>query len=159
MKIKNHKKAIVILIAALITISFSACKQSVKHMETLSENDLIELNELRDNLVSAIINGDPIAYANQCTNDIRLLHPGIPMVSGRADLIEHVKPTPGIKIKSLVLTPVEIYGIGDLAYEVGTQALSIEPAPEGFGSSRKYLHVMRKTEKGWRFAALMSSDN
>jgi ketosteroid isomerase-like protein len=81
------------------------------------------------------------------------------MVSGREDLIEHVKPIPGIQIEKLVLTPVEIYGIGDLAYEVGTQSLSIEPALEGFGSSRKYLHVMRKTEKGWRFSALMSSDN
>lgn len=159
MKIKNHKTALLSFIAVLIIISFFGCKDPVKHAETLSEKDKTELNQLRNNLISAILNGDPNAYANQCTDDIRLLHPGTPMVSGREDLIEHVQPVPGRKVINLVLTPVEIYGIGDLAYEVGIQTLSIEPAREGFGSSRKYLHVMRKTEKGWRFAALMSSDN
>ena len=157
MKINSYKKGILIIV--LVTIVFYGCKQPLKESEAITEKDIVELTELRLNLVSAIIDGDPIAYADQCTDDIRLLHAGSPMVSGREDLIEHVKPIPGIQIEKLVLTPVEIYGIGDLAYEVGTQSLSIEPALEGFGSSRKYLHVMRKTEKGWRFSALMSSDN
>ena len=159
MKSRNHKKAIHILIAILVIIAFIGCKKSTKETNTLSEKDKIELNELRDNLISAILKGDPLAYADQCADDIRLLHPGTPLVSGREDLIKHVAPIPGIQIKKLVLTPVEIYGIGDLAYEVGTQSVLIEPALEGFGTSRKYLHVMRKTEKGWRFVALMSSDN
>ena len=132
MKSKNYKRAIHILIAILMIIAFIGCKESTEETNILSEKDKIELDELRDNLISAILMGDPLAYADQCTDDIRLLHPGAPLVSGREDLIKHVAPIPGIQIKKLVLTPVEIYGSGDLAYEVGTQSVSIEPISPTF---------------------------
>lgn len=88
-----------------------------------------------------------------------VLHPGSPIVTGREDLFQHVQPNPGVKIKKLVSTPVRIYGSGDLAYEVGTQVLEMEPAREGFGPSRKYIHVYLKTENGWKIVAGMSGDN
>ncbi len=65
-----------------------------------------------------------------------------------------------VTVTGLTLTPVVVYGEGGLAYEVGTQELSIEPAMPGFSASRKYVHVMRRDAGGqWRFAALMSNDN
>ena len=65
-----------------------------------------------------------------------------------------------VSVSSLVLTPVVIYGTGDLAYEVGTQALTIEPTVPQFAGSRKYVHVFRQGSDGrWRFAALMSNND
>ena len=76
------------------------------------------------------------------------------MISHNAPFFE------SFNVKRLDLTPVEIYGTNDLAYEVGTQSLEIEPAVAGFSSARKYIHIMRRGEDGqWRFVALMSSDS
>ena len=105
--------------------------------------------------------GDAIAYADLCDDDILILHPNAPIITGREELIGHnAQIFEIVDVTSLELAPVEIYGTGDLAYEVGTQSLSIEPALEGFNSSRKYLHVMRRRTDGtWRFVAAMSSDS
>ena len=88
-----------------------SCDRSNNRTETLSQEDIDAINELRNNVVLAIKAGDAESY-------------------------------------------------GDLAYEAGTQSLQIDPPIEGFNSSRKYIHVMRKSDDGkWRFVALMSSDN
>ena len=70
MKINSYKKGILIIV--LVTIVFYGCKQPLKESEAITEKDIVELTELRLNLVSAIIDGDPIAYADQCTDDITL---------------------------------------------------------------------------------------
>lgn len=127
----------------------------------LTPEDLIAIDTLRDALISAIVTGDAAAYANLCTEDVQLLHPGSQIIAGRAELEAHNSAMfEAVSVISLDLTPVVIYGTGDLAYEVGNQVLAIEPAVPGFSSSRKYVHVFRRgNDSEWRFAALMSSNN
>jgi ketosteroid isomerase-like protein len=103
----------------------------------------------------------PAAYAALCTEDVRLLHSGVPLITGRAELEAHnAAMFEAVTVTSLELSPVDLYGVGDLAYEVGTQKLSIEPTVPGFSSSRKYVHVLRRGADGqWRFTALISNDS
>jgi uncharacterized protein (TIGR02246 family) len=117
--------------------------------------------DLRTALVQAIEGGDAARYAFLCTEDVRLLHPGAPLVTGLAELQAHNAAVFGaVKVIKLALSPVVVYGEGDLAYEVGTQELAIEPSMPGFRSARKYVHVLRRgTDGRWRFAALMSNDS
>ena len=161
MNFNNNVRCFLVFLSLIIGMSFVSCTKSVDHARTLSTEDKEAIEQLRNNIISAILTENVNAYADLCTDDVRLLHPGSPIITGREELINHIAPMfEAIKVTSLILTPVEIYGIGDLAYEVGTQSAAIEPSLEGFGSSRKYLHVMRRSENGkWRFVALMSSDS
>ncbi len=127
----------------------------------MSEEDLAAIAALRRAVVAAIEAGDAAAYASLCTEDVHLLHSDTPLITGREELEAHnAAMFEVVSVTSLELTPVEIYGTGDLAYEVGTQELGISPAIPGFSSSRKYVHVMRRGSDGhWRFAALISNDS
>jgi len=145
----------------LLSITLVSCDKSIKRTETLSQEDQDAIIELRNNVVLAIKAGDAESYGDLCEIDVLLLHPNAAIINGREELVKHnAAMFEAVRVTSLVLTPVEVYGIGDLAYEVGTQSVQIDPPLEGFKSSRKYLHVMRKSDDGkWRFVALMSSDN
>lgn len=127
----------------------------------LSADDLAAIAALRQAVVDAIEAGDAAAYAALCTEDVRLLHSDTPLVTGRDELQAHNAAIfEVVSVTRLELTPVHIYGVGDLAYEVGTQELAIEPEPPGFSSNRKYVHVLRRGPTGqWRFAALISNDS
>ena len=127
----------------------------------LTLDDLTAIDELRDAVTSAIVAGDAAAYASLCTEDVRLLHAGSQIITGRAELEAHNSAMfEAVSVTSLELTPVEIYGTGDLAYEIGEQKLTIEPTVPEFAGSRKYVHVFRRGNDGeWRFSALMSNNN
>ena len=147
-----------ILISLLAIIIIGGCGDRALE---LAPEDLTAIDNLREAITSAIIAGDAAAYADLCTEDVRLLHAGSPIITGRAELEAHNAAIfEAVTVTSLVLTPVEVYGTGDLAYEVGTQELTIEPAVPEFAGSRKYVHVFRRESDGiWRFSALMSNNN
>ena len=147
-----------IFVALFASIVASGCTDRVVE---LSPADYGAIDDLRDSVTNAIVAGDAAAYAELCTEDVRLLHAGSPIISGRAELETHnAAMFEAVAVTSLVLTPVEIYGTGDVAYEVGTQELTIEPTVPEFAGSRKYVHVFRRGGDGeWRFAALMSNNN
>ena len=147
-----------ILVALLATFSVGGCTDGAVE---LAPDDLRAIEELRESVTNAIVAGDAASYANLCTEDVRLLHAGSPIITGRAELQAHnAAMFEAVAVTSLVLTPVEIYGTGDLAYEVGTQELTIDPTVPEFAGSRKYVHVFRRGSDGeWRFAALMSNNN
>ena len=147
-----------ILVGLLTTFMIGGCADGALG---LTPEDLAAIDELRDAVTSAIIAGDAAGYANLCTDDVRLLHAGSPIISGRAELEAHnAAMFEAVTVTSLMLTPVEIYGTGDLAYEVGTQKLAIEPTVPEFAGSRKYVHLFRRGSDGkWRFSALMSNNN
>ena len=147
-----------ILVGLLTTFMIGGCADGALG---LTPEDLAAIDELRDAVTSAIIAGDAVGYANLCTDDVRLLHAGSPIISGRAELEAHNAAVfEAVTVTSLMLTPVEIYGTGDLAYEVGTQKLASEPTVPEFAGSRKYVHLFRRGSDGkWRFSALMSNNN
>lgn len=144
----------------LSSILLVACADG-ERPRTLSPEDQEAIASLRSAVIDAIVAGDAAAYAALCTEDVQLLHSGVPLITGRAELEAHnAAMFEAVTVTALELSPVEVYGVGDLAYEVGTQQLSIEPAMPGFSSSRKYVHVLRRGANGqWRFAVLISNDS
>ena len=127
----------------------------------LTQEDLAAIESLRTAVTDSIVAGDVAAYAGLCTEDVQLLHEGSPIITGRAELEAHnVAMFDAVSVTSLKLIPVVVYGTGDLAYEVGTQELTIEPTMPGFAGSRKYVHVFRRGNNGqWLFSALISNNN
>ena len=146
------------LVACLV---LTGCGVEPDREGALSSADLEALADLRAKLVDAIVTGDAGGYAALCTEDVKLLHSDAPLVRGRAELEAHnAEIFRAVSITSLELLPVEVFGTGDLAYEVGTQALSVEPNVPEFKSSRKYVHVLRRDQDGqWRFAVLISNNS
>ena len=101
-----------ILVGLLTTFMIGGCADGALG---LTPEDLAAIDELRDAVTSAIIAGDAAGYANLCTDDVRLLHAGSPIISGRAELEAHnAAMFEAVTVTSLMLTPVEIYGTGDL---------------------------------------------
>jgi FMN-dependent NADH-azoreductase len=150
------------LLKSVVTaVAVVGCGSGAGGPPTLTDADLVAIASLRTAVTAAILAGDAAAYAALCTDDVRLLHPGTPLITGQSELEAHNAAVfEAVTVTSLTLTPVEVYGEGDLAYEVGTQQLSIEPTMAGFSASRKYVHVMRRDPDGrWRFAALISNDS
>ncbi len=130
-------------------------------MDGLTDADREQLDALREALREAILAGDSAKHAQLCTDDVLLMHPGTPIVSGREAVRQHEEEIFAlVTVKKLEVVPVSTSGTGWLAYEVGTQELATEPALEGFAAKRKYAHVMRKQADGtWKFAVLMSNDS
>ncbi len=148
-----------LIIFFLASILLLGCGDRVPWSPELTAEDIAAIDNLRDALTNAIIAGDAATYASLCTEDVRLLHAGSPIITGRAELEAHnAEIFETVTVEGLKLTPVELYGTGDLAYEVGTQELTIEPEVPTFRGSRKYVHVFRRGADGkWRFATLMSN--
>lgn len=142
------------------TVLLVGCSRDADQPLTLSPADLEALGSLRTKLVEAIVTGDAAAYASLCTEDVKLLHSNAPLIRGKAELEAHNAAIfQAVSVTHLELSPVDIVGIGDLAYEVGTQSLSIEPSIPEFRNSRKYVHVLRRGSDGqWRFAVLISNN-
>ena len=66
-----------------------------------------------------------------------------------------------ITFESIKQIPIRIERQSNLAVEVGRQELVITVSVESskdYQSRRKYSHVMRKTNEGWRFVVLMSNN-
>ncbi len=150
-----------LIIFFLASTLLLGCGDRVPRSPELTAEDIAAIANLRDALTNAIIAGDAATYASLCTEDVRLLHAGSPIITGRAELEAHNAAIfETVTVKSLKLTAVKVYGTGDLAYEVGTQQLTIEPAVSTFVGSRKYVHVFRRGADGkWRFATLMSNNS
>ena len=146
------------LVGLLAACMIGGCGDTTSRV---SAEDLRAIDNLRESLTSAIVAGDAATYAELCTEDVRLLHARSQIITGRVELEAHNAAIfKAVTVTTLELTPVEVYGTGDLAYEVGTQELTIEPEAPEFSGSRKYVHIFRRgSDEKWRFSALMSNNN
>ncbi|HET7039901.1 MAG TPA: nuclear transport factor 2 family protein, partial [Gemmatimonadales bacterium] len=155
-RVKLHSAPLVL--AGLLAWS---CQTGDSAHMGLSPADMEAIGALRAALVEAIETGDAAKYASLCTDDVQLLHPNVPLITGRAELQAHNAAIFAIvRVVSLKLSPRAVYGTADVAYEVGTQQLAIEPALPGFRSHRQYVHVFRRDSTGaWKFAVLASNDS
>jgi uncharacterized protein (TIGR02246 family) len=137
--------------------------QAIKWIGEFSPEDCEDINSLRAKQVAAIENGDPNIYSDLCTDDILLMLQGNDVVAGKSDFYEcESKLFQKIEFESIEQIPIRVERQGDLAVEVGYQKLVVAASaesPKNYKSHRKYSHVMRKTNDGWRFSVLMSNNN
>jgi ketosteroid isomerase-like protein len=137
--------------------------EETKWIGEFSTEDCEDINALRAKQVSSIENGDANTYSDICTDDILLMLQGSDVVVGKAAFHQcELNLFHKIHFASIEQIPLRIERQGDLAVEVGRQELviaSFAESPKDYKSHRKYCHIMRKTDEGWRFAVLMSNNN
>jgi FMN-dependent NADH-azoreductase len=127
-----------------------------------SQDDQQQINRLRDGQRKAILKSDAAQYAELCADDVQLMVPGHPPVRGKAALHEtEEKLFRSTRFESFRKRPIRIERGGELAVETGMQFVeSANPLiQQGIAAERqKYTHIYRRTDRGWRFAVLMSND-
>ncbi|HEX2101593.1 MAG TPA: nuclear transport factor 2 family protein [Candidatus Synoicihabitans sp.] len=127
-----------------------------------NDEDRAGIEALRAGQADAIERSDAEAYSRLCTDDILLVFPGRDVIEGRAAFIacERELFRAPRAFNAVRKCPLRVERSGDLAVEIGRHelcAVSEPPAIERVLARRKYLHVMRHTSVGWRFAVLTSS--
>ena len=112
-----------------------------------------EIKSLSNRMLRAVKARDAATVANFYAEDAAFLVPNRPLVSGRIavrEAWEGLLAAPDIAID---FGPTSVTGGNDVAYEVGTYALSFQ-TPDGLSSDRgKYLVVWTKSGTGWQVAA------
>ena len=113
----------------------------------------------RDEIEAALVtftaafnSGDGAKVAAHYAEDAAVFPPGSPRVDGRAKIQEFWQGAITAGLTDLTLKAVEVYGAGDLAYEVGEVSYS---APDSSGQRKtsigKYIVVWKKDQDGtWR---------
>lgn len=97
-------------------------------------------------MTAALARGDAAGVAASYTADAQMLPPNSPTLSGRAAIQELWAGWIQAGWTKLTLTPVEVEGMGDTAYEVGTYVSSDgKMSDEG-----KYIVVWKKQQGKWR---------
>jgi uncharacterized protein (TIGR02246 family) len=96
--------------------------------------------------------GDAAALADLYTDDATLLPPDSEMIKGKEGIEAFWSGGIQMGIKGLALTTVDVYGSGDLAYEIGKFILTIQPeGQEPIEQKGKYVVVWKKTTDGsWK---------
>ena len=96
--------------------------------------------------------GDGAAIAALYTEDATLLPPDSDMIKGRGGIEAFWKGGLQMGIKEAVLTTVDVSAAGELAYEIGTFALKVQPeGKEPIGQKGKYVVVWKKAPDGsWK---------
>lgn len=137
--------------------------EETKWIGEFSPEDCEDVNSLRAKQVFSIENGDANTYSNLCTDDILLMLQGNDVVVGKSNFHQcESNLFHQVKFESIKQIPIRVERQGDLAVEVGRQELVIAAStesPKDYKSHRKYSHVMRKTNEGWRFTVLMSNNS
>lgn len=120
-----------------------------------------KIDETRSAVFSATLAGDADAYAACYTSDGVVIHPDTPYIRGRPALRDYVaKVFQTLKITRNIPTPVIVSGSGSIAYEVGTQEISVEPSDDRFKPKRQYIFVYEKQGDGsWKIAVGVSGNS
>ena len=115
----------------------------------LTAAELDEVKAVETAWAAAMNAKDTAAVFATYSADAKVLPPDAPILTG-ADGRAALAGLLGAGAGDFVLTPVEVYGIGDLAYALGTASYSMGGATH----TAKYLEVFRKGADGkWRYVA------
>ena len=113
----------------------------------ISDADTTALRETVSRYVATSLAGDWDGWASQLTEDAVFLQPNGPAVEGRAAIREWITGFAGMA--SFTAAPVEIVGVGDLAYVRGTYTFAMGPTATMQGSDTgKWLAVYEKQSDG-----------
>ncbi len=126
--------------------------------QPLTEADKEQLTALRNSYQEAFNAKELDALVALYTDDAYLLPPNQEMVQGTdaiRQVLEYRFET--LKAQNLVLTAVSTYGVGDLAYDVGTDSQQVTPpgATDPVTLKGKYLVALKKDAGGdWKLAVV-----
>ena len=147
MKLKNYSFLIVF---ALVFVLLSCAEPVKEEMDVAQVRQAIEEANLK--FGAAMRQGDAAALAALYTEDATILPPNSEMVQGTPGIQEFWQAAIQMGVKDAVLTTVDVMGAGELAYEIGKYAMTIQPeGQEPVENMGKYVHVWKLQDDGsWK---------
>jgi uncharacterized protein (TIGR02246 family) len=115
----------------------------------ISDEDKAAIREQSRKYVETSLARDYQSWVKLATTDAVFMPPGAPRVEGRDTLLEWAKNLP--QTKELTVTPVDIEGLGDLAFVRGTYTFAFVPPGAELVSMRgSYIEIWKKqTDGSW----------
>lgn len=143
-------------VPSLCALAFAACAQPVPR--DLAPEDIAAIEGSETAFETAALAADFDAVAELYTEDGMLMPPNEDMVEGRAAIRDWFAGFP--PLVALDLEPLEIEGVGDLAYVRGTYTLEFTADDATVTDRGKFLEIRREQEDGsWLIVADMFSSN
>jgi len=138
-------------------------------VNVLAQNDMSKLKstfqQLENDWSKAYIAGDAANLASMYTEDAYSMPSNMPMMNGRDKILEGNSKYMQSGEKHLAMTAktLDVFGSGDIAYEVGTYSFTYIPAQmtESITEIGKYIDIWQKQADGsWKIKAdIWNSDN
>ena len=148
---------VVIPLIFLLCLTFG-CQQAEEVVEDVAETAM-DMAQVRQAIEAAnakfgeaVRAGDAAMLASYYTEDATLMPPNSEMIHGRAGVEAFWAGGFQMGIKDVVLTTVDVMGMGDLVCEIGKAKVSIQPeGADAMEDMGKYLVVWKKGDDGmWR---------
>lgn len=143
------------LFAMILSVFFISAVQVKAQNPDLAQvkANIEKMNETYD---KAFVEGDYTTMDSFFADDAISMPSYHPMVKGKDAIMESDKKdmgNSGTKYQSFKTTPTDVYGSGDLVYEVGTYDVSFTPAntTTAMNDHGKYLNIWQKQSDGsWK---------
>jgi len=142
----------IVVLCALITAIWSTVYADEKGQDQGVREARTAIEVANAKFSEAFARGDAKALAAMYTSDAIAFPPDSEMIRGREAIGEFWKKTRESGVQSAALTTIDLGRSGDVAYETGTVALTIQPVgKEPTMASAKYLVVWKRQPDGsWK---------
>lgn len=150
-----------IFILILLTFISTACTQKEYNVEQ-TEEDIAEINELREKEEAAFEAGDLDALLALRTNDFIVMPPNQAAVEGKEAVRGFISGMFGQLQMEETMVSEEIVVSGDWAFDRGTFTGSVTPSSGGktMTLDGKYLWILKRQPDGsWKYTIQMWNNN
>jgi uncharacterized protein (TIGR02246 family) len=143
------KKKIMLQLIAL-ALMVTACQPQAPEVVQLSEEDVASIKQGSRTYVTTTLARDYNAWIELFTEDAVIMPPNTTILEGREAIRADAEAYP--PFTSFTITPLEIDGLGDLAFARGTFSYTWAPEDaDPITESGKYIEIWRKqTDGSWR---------
>jgi uncharacterized protein (TIGR02246 family) len=124
----------------------------------MGESDVRTLNQLREQTMQAENAGDATFFEGVSAEDVIVMPPGMPAVSGRTATVAFMSAFLGQFDLRIQYVSEEIRVHGDLGFDRGTYSQTLTPKGGGEGNreSGNYLWIyLRRSDGGWEFSRVI----
>lgn len=157
----------ILLLVVILSMSFSliSCQGTQEQAEKVEQKEsapAMDMAQVRQAIEEANVKfgeavrlGDAAALAALYTEDAKLLPPNSEMILGKEGIGAFWAGGLRMGIKDVILTTVEVLGMGDIVCEIGKYDLTIQPeGQEAIKDSGKYLVIWKQASDGsWKLHA------
>jgi ketosteroid isomerase-like protein len=139
----------VAFLAILLLLSSMACSKKPEMDLALIRKAVEEANQ---KFIDASLRGDAVAAAALCTGDTILSPPNSKMIQGKKATEEYWRTTwAQLKITDFKMAIVDLFGQGNLVYEVGGYSIKFQIQGKDGVDEGKYVVVWKETaDKAWK---------
>ncbi len=154
------KKSLTLIpLVLLLCLTFGCQKAEEPAEEVMAEQPAMDMAQVRQAIEEANVKfgeavrmGDAAALAALYTEDAKLLPPNSEMIAGSEGIEAFWGGGLQMGIKDVILTTVEVLGMGDMVCEIGKYDLTIQPeGQDAIADTGKYLVVWKKApDETWK---------